>query len=257
MYHSGGAKRWVSGLVLCAALLGLASIANAEFSGAIFRADVCRDGVCIGYYQETDPNNGTWNGDTFVWSLPSAVDIVDTTTGEYLATLNDGNVTMAVLATDPQVNLGFSVTAGTSDTTFTISSALVSFATIANPSAHASVAWNLTDQGSDGALLSPVVSEGLNRCYFAQYNGFVPSGTSFAELVPGIAADPESSTPYFEDAPAVGFDPIGQPVSDMSAQIHFTLSADDFASGTSTYVIIPEPASLLLLVASLALARRR
>lgn len=254
MNNPGSAKRWTVGLLACVALVGLAPIANAEFSGAIFRAEVCRNGVCIGYYQETDPNNGTWNGDTFVWTLPAAVDITDTETGAYLATLHDGSVAMA---NDPQVNLGFAVTAGTSETTFTISSALVSFATIASPSAHASVAWNLTDQASDGAALNPVVADGLNRCYFAQYNGFVPGGTSYAELVPGIVADPESSMPYFEDAPAVGFSPIGVPVSNMSSQIHFTLSADDFASGTSTYVIIPEPASLLLLVVSLGLARRR
>jgi hypothetical protein len=43
----------------------------------------------------------------------------------------------------------------------------------------------------------------------------------------------------------------------MSMQISFLLSASDSASGTSVYAIIPEPATIgLLMLGALALRRR-
>jgi len=50
---------------------------------------------------------------------------------------------------------------------------------------------------------------------------------------------------------------IAGSVSDMSTQISFTLSPNDLASGTSVFEIVPEPASVLLLIAGLVLVRRR
>jgi hypothetical protein len=193
------------------------------------------------------------DGVGFVWSLPAAVDI-KAPNGVVIATLSQGAF---FVDADPQVNLSFAVQAGGSTTSFTISSALLSFPSIPNAQGMASAAISISDFNHNAAALNGLGPDGMT--YIAQYNGQVPAGTPFTQQIPQIQAPINGSGTADVTVPAVGHTPIAGAVSDMSSEVTFTLTARDLASGTSNYEIIPipEPSSLLLAVAALLLVRRR
>jgi len=154
---------------------------------------------------------------------------------------------------DPAIDLGFQVTAGNSDTTFTISSAVLAFPAITNGIAFASAAVTLTDgaalpgNGADLNVVAPAT--GL---YKATYNG----ATTFAELLGNVNLPGAGSIGASTDS---GIQIIPASVTSMDAQFKFKLSANDLASGTSRFeIVIPEPATGTLLgLAGFALLRRR
>lgn len=151
---------------------------------------------------------------------------------------------MIAVDPDPVVTLGFLVTAGSADTTFTISSATLSFPTIDPAQAYASAGVTLTGD-SDGAT----VTGNLNgECYEAKYNGT----TLFDDLVPGFSVGQTTLTNSERSPVGTGWTTIGSAGS-MAASWNFTLSALDTASGTSRYEIlpVPEPGSLLGLACGL------
>lgn len=245
------------------ALVLFTSVASADVSDLLLAIQICdpATGTCIGTYDiyTDDPNgNGWWEGETYHWELVNPINILDAQNNT-LATL-ENNGTNLELHNDPQVNFGFAVTAGAVDAEFSMYSALVSFPTINSPEGRASVAYSVTDNNFDGATLTGVDPDTHQpaKSYRAQYNTF-PNGTAFTDLIDGLSATPGSSAgTSAEDPIGVGnYTPIGVPVSNISARVAFTLTAGDFASGTSTFEVIPEPASLLLLVASFGLIRRR
>jgi hypothetical protein len=211
-----------------------------------------------GFY---DPEAGT-----FTWELDKEIVLTDpfnpqTTVATIMPTSNvyyalGGPVDGAGPGT-PTVNLNFAVMAGAVQTEFTISSALLSFNTPISPAeGRASAAISVTDVLGNGANLTGAASNGGS--YIAQYNGLVPTGTTFAELIPGLSAPGFGSNAVAQDFPGGGaFAPIGAAVSNMSSQFHFTLSAFDQASGTSTFEIVPAPATLALLGIGALLGRRR
>ncbi|MCC6357975.1 MAG: PEP-CTERM sorting domain-containing protein [Phycisphaerales bacterium] len=208
---------------------------------------------------------GRWSEDhtTYRWSS-SETHMFFAADGSFLGSLNpaEASQTSSIeYVVDPIVNLSFSVAAGNATTTFMIGSALLSFPTISAAEARASVGFSVTDfSGGDGATLTGIGGHSGTAGYVAQYNGFAGtnSGTSFAELLPSVIAAPFLTGTDSATVPASGYTPIGS-VSDMSSLVAFELSAGDFASGTSTFEIIPEPTTgvLLLVAAGALLARRR
>jgi MYXO-CTERM domain-containing protein len=176
---------------------------------------------------------------------------VDITSGANVIATVDNLSTMLIC--DPLVNLGFVVTAGGANAHVTIKSALLSFAAINNAHGTASAQIGITDNDGNGATLTGGGAGGMG--YLAQYNGYVPGGTTFASLVPSFSVGTFGSDNRNGNVPDT---PIVPPVSNMSSQFDFTITANDSASGTSVYVITPEPGSLALLVlGGLALIRRR
>ena len=112
---------------------------------------------------------------------------------------------------------------------------------------RATVGYSLTDFDGDGAILVGLGDpNGSPAAYLAQYNGNAAtfSGTTFAELIPGMSCGPFESTTLSDAHPALGFLPIVDPVSDMSALINFNLTANDLASGTTNYIIQEKPTSV-------------
>lgn len=252
-------RQWRSGARSCFYILFVVSLgwlatpAQAGLSSVTFEVNA-QSSLGSGSFQVTlgltsyDVASNTWS-----WILLSPITILDGSTT--IATLDEASFTYI---SDPQVNFGFTVTAGAADTEFTITSGLLSFATIDPASGFASAGLLLTDDGSGAATLSGLGP--TDGAYLSQYNGLVPGGTTFAELMTSplsviIANGTSAATGEFPLGG--GFAAIGVPVFDMSAHFHFLLTADDIASGSSSFVIIPAPGALGLLAIGLIGRRRR
>ena len=174
--------------VALAAVLGFVSIAAADLGDGdvVFRVEACVGEVCTDF-SEVTTDDGTWDGDTFTWTLDGVVEFFDGD-GNVFASLgsDDPNFpTFTVIASDPQVNLGFAMSAGDQATTFTVQSALLAFDPLLNPDGQASIGVNLSDFNGDGAWLDGAGPD--DRVYLAQYNQFVPDGTTFATLIDGLS----------------------------------------------------------------------
>jgi hypothetical protein len=228
-----------------------ASIASADLSPVVFRIEATNS-VGTGAWQVAlDPANFGADG-TYRYALPGDIQIMSD--GQEVATLTDVQLTYVQ---DPQVNMTFSVQSGGTATSFTITSGLLSFPGINPATGRASAGVTVTDLGGNGASMS---NPG-GFLYRADYNGLVPGGTNFASLLSSpVSAGAFSTNSVSDSNPAgPGFDPIAGTVVDMSAQFSFTLSANDSASGTSTWIVIPSPgaAGILALAAAVGAGRRR
>jgi hypothetical protein len=243
--------------VLVAALLFVPA-ASAELSGNIFELQVCQNGTCVATYFV--PSEGTWNPQTqqYEWMLDQDVVFQNTATGEVFGELQHGTAVVVQPSvgtrSDPQVHLNFVTVGGTTDTEFTVTSSLLNFAAMANPVGQSDVGINLTDRDGDGATLW--AASGNNGVSFSHYNGLAPAGDVFSELLTSSVVVSNAYGSASGDDDTGGYLPINDTVSSMSAQIHFMVTAHDLASGSSTFLIVPEPASLVLLFA-LTLLRRR
>ncbi len=249
---------------LAGLLMAMPATADVGISGNIFSLEICREieGVpqCVAIFDV--PSEGTWNGTTWSWELPDTLEIYNFSHSELVATLSEGTrveITPPVEGSrsDPVVNLGFAMQAGNALTTFTVKSALLNGLSISNPQGRASATFTVSDGlDDDGGLLTGLNAGGGS--YLAQYNGHVPSGTNFAELIPSMVIPVEGSFGTTEDYPGGGlYSAIAGTVSNMSSEISFTVTPNDLASGTSVFEIVPEPSALLLLAAGLTLWRRR
>ncbi len=242
------------GMHACVVVLmaGAASVASADITPEVFslQAEV---GGNTGSFVVTMDDGYFDDQGNFFWSLDGDVNIYDDN-GDMLATLSNASVSIFA---DPVISMNFNVQATNQNTIFTVDSGLLSFATINGALGAASAGVTVTDTTGDGATLTP---EG-GTMYSSQYNGLFPNGTPFADLINAPLTAGAFSTSDTSDAypGGGGFVNIGDPVDSMSAAWHFTLSPLDVASGTSTFTVVPTPASigLLGLGGLVALRRRR
>jgi MYXO-CTERM domain-containing protein len=241
--HAVSAFRAVPALLAVSALFCSSGLATAgELSDTFFRIDVsnAEDSAFFEILSEDveyDPELGGWT-----WS-----DIGIALGG--VATLDQATLT---ILGDPQITLNFAMTAGSLDTTVAISSAVLSYAPFVNPDGLASAGLTLTESNGDTATLTGLGGSG--NAYVASYNA--PPGTIFAEFVPQLYVSEQYGSA--SDSGSTGWLPISDTVANMQAQYSFLLTAGDQASGTSVFVIIPEPAGLALLaLGGLVIGRRR
>ena len=240
----------VRALAVGAAVLGSVS-AFADISNVIFSITATSSEGTASWNATID--QGSWVAPgVFQWST-AGVDLMDGD-GDIIASLGATNLTMVQ---DPVVALGFHIQAGAADTLFTFGSGLLGFPGINGATGYASTGITLTDSDGDGStsMVGAGGAAGTN-CWQANYNGLAPAGTIFAEFLPGlsVAVPGDSET---SDANTGAFLPIPGTVSAMSVAYNFVLSANDSASGTSVFNVVPEPATLALLAGGLLLIRRR
>jgi uncharacterized protein (TIGR03382 family) len=196
--------------------------------------------------------DGSWSNNNTTWTYNGptgqTVSMVDGTNGQTIADLEMGSFAIQFVF-DPQINLNFGVVAGAANTTFSISSALLSFPTIAGATAQASAGVTASDRNGGGVTWTGLHAGALG--YKADYNGASNYATGVAVV---------STVAPFGNATGSASFPVTNigSVSDMSANWNFTLSARDAAQGTSTYIIVPSPAGALAFgVLGLAGAARR
>jgi hypothetical protein len=142
---------------------------------------------------------------------------------------------------DPVVKLKFAVTAGDTDTPFTITSAFVPVSPgYTGATGLASGQVGASDDGGDGVTLTGAFPGG--KTFEALYNGSSVFGTP---LVNSFAAAAYESGNSLENS---GWQPIPGTVNVISSQFQFVLSHGDDASGTGTFQVLPapEPSSLSL-----------
>lgn len=149
---------------------------------------------------------------------------------------------------DPVVTLEFDYQAGPAGSTFLVSSALLPFAAITNPIGTATAAVTVTDTDGNGATATGLYQNGA--FYNARYNT-ATSGQDFAFLVGGpITAQPYLSNTLSQTTSPL-WQPISGPVSDMQTFFSFSLTANDSASGTSSFTVVPEPGSMVAMLTGL------
>lgn len=239
-------RRWITSLtalgfaVVCSAVTALPSLAELTGSAlSITATNEAGDSASLQF--AVPPGPSPW-----IWSSSETMEMRSPTTDELIAVFNPKRLESRVeYIDDPVINMAFSVQAGPSLTTFTITSALLSFPSI-TAEGRATVGFSLSDADGDGATLTGIGDPaGVQGAYLAQYNGFAGtlSGTTFAEVIQGMIANDFSSSTVAVDVPLFGFQPIPDPISNMSVLVSFDLTAFDLASGTSTYVIQVPPLS--------------
>ncbi len=143
---------------------------------------------------------------------------------------------------DPVVKLKFAVTAGDTDTPFTITSAVVPVVPgYTGATGFASGAITATDDNNDGVTLAGAFPGG--KTFEAMYN--LGSGVFGSPLLNSLTATADvGSASTSENS---GWQPIPGTVNDIESQFQFVLSHGDDASGTANFQIqVPEPGSLAL-----------
>ncbi|HPC23001.1 MAG TPA: hypothetical protein PK920_11025 [Phycisphaerae bacterium] len=197
---------------------------------------------------EITADEGIWDGGDFFWSNTEDISLMsgDQVVGTIV---KDSYI---AISSNPQIAMGFSFQAGDAATDVTLTSALLSFPTIANASARADAAFTVMDIMGEGVSLVGLQPGG--GAYRAYYNDSI----TFAEAIGPIDVIPPATLAEGNFAyPGGGAHvPIGV-ASNMGAEIAFSLSAYGFVSGSSNFEIVPEPAGLLLLAVGVCVLRRR
>ncbi len=190
------------------------------------------------------------SADGFLGLIGAPVSL-ETVGGDQVATINSANIVMSPGNGEGLISLAFVVTAGDTDTDFVLSTGALGFnPALAVAAGQASAGFTVTDTNGDGAALGQ--SGGA-------YASFTNGATEFARLVPSVTAGPNSSNSDSEEFPmGGGFSTLTPPdVDDMSIEAAFNLTAGDLGSGTSRFLIIPEPSAIALLAVGGLLLRRR
>lgn len=244
-------------LLACAGALGLsASVARAAkpMTAAFIEVRATDDSGREASFSQAFPVS-FWDG-RIEWGLTSPIELV-CDDGQPLATLESLQVGYDA---DPIVDLAFSLRNSDlgNPTFFSITSTTISFPGISNATGVATASMSITNGiGSPAGVASSGQFPGT-KAYQARYStdGVINTGTVFANLVDSLSA--VIGTSQTEETNGGLFVAIPGTVYMMESEYQFILSAGDQASGTSHFEIVPEPASLgLLVLGSLLVSRRR
>ncbi len=241
-------SRW---LVMAGAVGLAASVASGADTALSIAAN---SSLGSGLFEVTMEDGTTLPDGTFIWSLDSPMDIVDSGSGETIARLLFGSIMMSTAGT---VSHSFVVQSAGVDTNFSLGSALVNTGLIQNPEGRTSAGITLTDNDGDGAMLTGNMNGGN------MFEAFYDNGAVFANLLGGpfgfgTAFDSRAMSDEYPGGDG-NFAAFAGPLNEIGIAWDFTLSANDSAGGTSVFAVIPAPATGLgfLIGAGLFSGRRR
>lgn len=172
---------------------------------------------------------------------------------QYIALGNSGVLLTSLSVTldgDPQVALNFSLINGSNsavNVTFAPANPVQFAPIIAKGTATAAI--TVTDNDGDGARVIGGFAGGT--FYQAVYNSLT-TPQNFCYLING----PVTANPYSSNTASANVPPwvnIAGPISDITSGFSFNLSANDSASGTSSFTVlpVPEPAPMLAMLTGL------
>lgn len=178
-----------------------------------------------------------------------------------VATINSGSIKFVSGSSNlyyQQIQLNINVTAGSTDTTFRLTSGLMSYGPLSAPvSGVASTSGSITDTNSSGLAVYSGLHDLATNGFRANYNGAIPGGSIFQLQRPANSVvTPGGTTSWSTNSG--GFQPLPAGVTSMQSQLYFSLTAGDSTGFNSTYTMLPAPASLVGLAGgAFVLARRR
>lgn len=237
------------------ALAGLAAAASVAQAGFIVRVTVS-NGIESRSWEAVQGGVVDDGRGSFEWS---AGDLEGD--GEVLHTFSDGSRVHGLafhLDADPIVTNNFNVSAGSSNSTFTITSAIVNHPSFPSGEGRAEAVIGITNVPPPFGPPGTASFTGLHdsgSAFRAFYNGssiFAPG-----DLLTG-GSTVGSQVFFAESSAPLTYLPLGGIATSIQSEFKFSLSPLDRASGTSIFEVIPAPSSAgLLLMAGLAIGRRR
>lgn len=160
------------------------------------------------------------------------------------------------LFADPSVSSNFNVSSGSSNSTFTIHSAIVNHPGFPSDLGRTEAIVSLTNIPFPGTS-SDVTMTGLHggNAFRAFYNGATIFGAG--DILPGGTNAGTQLYTAASSAPGV-YLPLGGIATSIESEFKFSLSPRDQASGSSLFEVIPSPSSAgLIVLAGLVATRRR
>jgi hypothetical protein len=234
-------------LVACALLIAFAAPLHGDIVGSVITVTATTGAGTATYTHEFDPAYYDEQTGVYDWNSVGSIVLSDPS-GAALATIEGLGI---YIDGDPIVSSNFLVTAGAADTQFDITTGVLTFPTLDPAEGVFSAQVGGTDLNGDGVFINGTTGSG--RILDANSNG-----QTFALIVDSMSAGPWGSAASSDIYPASGMASFPVPVSNMWTHAGFVLSANDRASSTSVYYVIPEPQAIALLVfGSLTLLRKR
>lgn len=218
------------------ACLVYSPVAAAEISPTVFSIEAWNASGAGSF--EVEFADGVWDPNqlTFTWQLSGPpLEIRDPDTDALIARVIGA---FLQVRDDSEIASNVSVEAGTSLTSFYVTSPLVSFPVVPAEftlcRAVASVTVQDT-QGGPGSFARAVGMGGDGTGIFrAYYNGLGSAGERFTHLVGFVYAGSGGTATGVQADPAVGYRPVGSDVMSLSTVSAFTLTAQDRCTTTTT-----------------------
>lgn len=183
--------------------------------------------------------DGEWTpgheGTERTWKLSEPVELKDAS-GSLLARLHDTEITMTRGAFYSQM---FTLIVEAGDLPIEVRATLgaISFPDLPSASAQARVqaSFGLSELGGNGGSLTDPEPHGTTGMYSAQYNGAAPNATLLRNLMSTVSCSPGPCNASGSEGPYTLT--FSEPVSSLSSQVRFLLSAGDQALANTQYKI--------------------
>lgn len=175
----------------------------------------------------------------YFWSLPAPLNLVDPDSGVLVARLVGADLTLR-LETEIEISMVFQ--SGGLPVVANVRSALLTFPPrpVGDGLASFSASITISDLGFDGVTFESAGQPG-SGAFKSYFNGFVPSGDIFAELLNFASASAGGQISITTRRPVFGEAPFPTPITNMSSQVAFTLTPNDRIVFNTNYKLYPEP----------------